>query len=185
MEALSFPKVPKHISTFPHFSGMQAAADMCQNASPENQNRIIFLTDMLVSSDEEKVLYDNTLNYVLQKIYFTYIGKKKYKNIYIFLGVGIDFNSDLVSKLTKLRNTNYMSVKSSKDFKRKMDEDFDYLVTPIVYDVDVSFDTKAWKVERVFGSPGFEYPAEGKLAHMVKKNNNFFLIFLGFCVSYS
>lgn len=61
------------------------------------------------------------------------------------------------------------SVKSARDFKKQMNEEFDYMVTVDVYDVSVEFDdnAKGWQVERVYGSPGFEIPDKGRLTYMV------------------
>jgi len=69
--------------------------------------------------------------------------------------------------ISKIRACNYFSVKSSKDFKKEMDEEFDYIVTPNVFNSAVDFENEGWKVERVYGSPGFEIPKEkGRLMFM-------------------
>ena len=47
-----------------------------------------------------------------------------------------------------------------------MEEDFDYLVTPSVFDVSVSIKSNGWSAERVYGSPGFEVPSAGKIMQM-------------------
>jgi hypothetical protein len=73
-----------------------------------------------------------------------------------------------VSTLSALRQINYLSVKSAKEFKQHMEEEFDFLVTACVFDVTVSFTSNAWSVERVYGSPGFEYPEHGKLVQIVR-----------------
>jgi len=47
-----------------------------------------------------------------------------------------------------------------------MDEEFDYIVTPIVFDVSIEMvndGTVEFKPEWIFGSPGHEIPAENKL----------------------
>ncbi len=70
-----------------------------------------------------------------------------------------------------------------------MVEEFDYLVTPNVFDcaidIDIDLDMdmdmdnnnngsnsnnkQGWKVERVFGSPGHEIPEKGRLAYIVSE----------------
>ena len=122
-----------------------------------NSNRIVFMTDMLVNAGtaDGEGLYSLTKEFVSKKIFMT------------FIGVGADFNTELVSKLTLLRGTNYLSVNNTKEFKKHMEDEFDYLVTPSVYDVSISFTSNAWSVDRVYGSPGYEYPTQGKLVEIV------------------
>lgn len=44
-----------------------------------------------------------------------------------------------------------------------MEVDFDYLVTPTVFNITVTMNSNDWEVERVFGSPGYEYPKMGEV----------------------
>jgi Ca-activated chloride channel family protein len=121
-----------------------------------SENRIIFLTDMIPNSaaTDGETLFRVAKQNVTQKLYTT------------FIGVGIDFNTDLVSLISKIRASNYISVKSSKDFKKQLDEEFDYLVTPNVFNGAIDMDSEGWKPIRVFGSPGFEIPEKGRLMFM-------------------
>lgn len=77
-------------------------------------------------------------------------------------------------------------MKSARDFKKQMDEEFDYMVTVDVFDVAVDFDGNAngWQVERVYGSPGFEVPKQGRLTFMVT-NFRRCNTYLGFQLSFS
>ncbi len=72
-------------------------------------------------------------------------------------------------------------VNSSKQFKQQMVDEFDYLVTPNVFDCAIDIiqqeednsnnnsnsNNGQWKVERVFGSPGYEIPEKGRLVYIV------------------
>ena len=109
-------------------------------------------------SDEVNTLYSLTSGYSARSIYST------------FIGVGIDFDTDIVSQLTKIKATNYTAIHSAKDFKKMMEADFDYLMSPNMFNGRVTFDSDAWKVERVYGSPGNEYPSNGVLMTMVSKS---------------
>lgn len=62
-----------------------------------------------------------------------------------------------------------IQVKSARDFKRQMNEEFDYMVTLDVFDIsiDIDGDAKGWNVERVYGSPGYEAPLQGRLTFIV------------------
>lgn len=107
------------------------------------ENRIIFITDAMPNIgtiDEEglgKMLEDNSMD----RIYTT------------FVGVGVDFNTELVEALTKIRGANYFSVHSAKEFSKVMDEDFEYMVTPLVFDLNLTLDADGWEIEKVYGSP--------------------------------
>lgn len=72
-----------------------------------------------------------------------------------------------VSEICKIRATNYLAVHSAKEFKQRVDEDFDYLVSPSVFNINVKFDSPDWRATRVYGSPGFEIPSQGTLFQMV------------------
>jgi len=55
---------------------------------------------------------------------------------------------------TNIRGANYFAVKNTKSFKKQMEDDFDYMVTPIVFDVRVKLETKeGFEIDAVFGSP--------------------------------
>ncbi len=64
-----------------------------------------------------------------------------------------DFNTELVEMITKARGANYYSVHSSREFKKRMDDEFDFMVTPLVYDLELNLSSKGYKIEKVFGSP--------------------------------
>jgi len=127
--------------------------------TPENslyENRLIFLTDMCPNSGDGdgKTLFDMTQRNADKKLYTT------------FIGVGVDFNTELTSLIGKIRCCNYFTVQTSQKFKKQMSEEFDYMVTPNVFNCSIDFDTNGWEVERVFGSPGYEYPQQGRLFFM-------------------
>jgi len=142
--------------------GLSAATkfyeDIPQNSSHEN--RILFLTDMQPSG------YDSDSKAMMEIAHHNAYNKKIYST---FIGVGIDFDTQLVATISKIRATNYFAVKSAKDFKRQMNEEFDYIVTPNVFDCEISLSgpsSQDWTVVRVFGSPGYEYPKNGRMMYM-------------------
>eukprot|EP01024_Parvocaulis_polyphysoides_P014479 TRINITY_DN159_c1_g1_i5.p1 TRINITY_DN159_c1_g1~~TRINITY_DN159_c1_g1_i5.p1 ORF type:complete len:343 (+),score=70.29 TRINITY_DN159_c1_g1_i5:53-1030(+) len=78
------------------------------------------------------------------------------------IGVGLDFNSQLIEIMTKTRGANYYNVFSPADFRKKMDEEFDFMVTPLVFDLKLEIDPKSfdegegWQVIKVYGSPNID-----------------------------
>ena len=69
-----------------------------------------------------------------------------------------------------MRACNYFSVKTSKEFKRQMNEEFDYMVTPNVFDCAIDMKSDHWDAERVFGIPDYEIPEKGRLFFMVRES---------------
>jgi len=107
------------------------------------ENRIVFLTDAMPNSGE---LRKNRL--------FGMAKKASEKGIHTtFVGIGVDFNTDLVEYVSKTKGANYFSVHSANEFKKRLDKEFDYMVTPLVYDLVLKLDSKKYKIDAVYGSP--------------------------------
>ena len=109
----------------------------------EYENRIIFITDAMpnIGQISEEGLFGLTKKNADNKIYTT------------FIGVGVDFNTELIEYITKIRGANYYSVHSGKEFKQRMDDEFEYMVTPLVFNLNLNLDAKGYKIEKVYGSP--------------------------------
>lgn len=107
------------------------------------ENRIIFITDAMpnMGDDSDEGLHKTLSRNAKNGIYTT------------FVGVGVDFNTELIEILTKIRGANYYSVHSEKEFKETMDEGFDYMVTPLVFDLKLKLEADGWEIEKVYGSP--------------------------------
>ncbi len=65
----------------------------------------------------------------------------------------MDFNSQLIEEITKIKGANYYSVHSPGEFKERVDEQFEFMVTPLVFNLNLSFESECWRIEKVFGSP--------------------------------
>jgi Ca-activated chloride channel homolog len=109
----------------------------------EYENRIIVVTDAQPNTGDFTAsgLFDMALRNADAHIYTTYVG------------IGVDFNSDLVGQITKIKGANYYSVHSPREFRQRVEEEFDYMVTPLVFNVQLYFESRGWKIEQVFGSP--------------------------------
>lgn len=107
------------------------------------ENRIIFLTDAMPNTGE---LDKNKL--------FGMAKDASEKGIHTtFIGVGVDFNNDLVEYVSKTKGANYFSVHSSKEFSQRLDKEFNYMVTPLVYDLALKLTSSNYSIEAVYGSP--------------------------------
>lgn len=128
-------------------AGMEEGTELFkeyEDANPEEyENRIIFITDAMPNTgdDSEEGLVGMFKNNAENGIYTT------------FVGVGVDFNTELVEALTKTKGANYYSVHSEKEFKETMDEGFDYMVTPLVFDLKMELEADGYEIEKVYGSP--------------------------------
>jgi Ca-activated chloride channel family protein len=72
------------------------------------------------------------------------------------LGVGLDFNADVVEAMSKAKGAWYGSVKTSEAFRKRLDDEFDYMVTPLVFNLRLHLSSDAYVIDKVFGSPESE-----------------------------
>jgi Ca-activated chloride channel family protein len=70
-----------------------------------------------------------------------------------FIGIGVDFNTELVEYITKIRGANYYAVHSAEQFEERMDDEFEYMVTPLVFNLILTLEADGWEIEKVYGSP--------------------------------
>ena len=128
-------------------AGFYLAVDQFRNLadtdSYEYENRIIVLTDAQPNAGDfsgsglSNIITWNADN----RIYTT------------FIGVGVDFNTELIDMITKVKGANYYSIRSPKEFRERVDDEFDYMVTPMVFNVNLTFESSSWKIDTVFGCP--------------------------------
>ena len=106
-------------------------------------NRIIFLTDAMpnIGDTSERGLLGMVERNARSGIHTT------------FVGIGLDFNTELVDAISKVRGANYYSVHSPAEFNQRMVGEFDFMVTPLVFGLELSIDSDAWQIETVYGSP--------------------------------
>eukprot|EP01084_Bolivina_argentea_P137718 242543_1 len=120
----------------------------------EYENRIIFLTDAMPNTGETRageMFYELKRN-AWSKIYTT------------FIGIGVNFNSDLIKRISNVRGANYFSVHSESDFMKRMSSEFEYMVTPLVFNVKLSLQStrNIYTIDRVIGAPKADI-ASGKI----------------------
>lgn len=111
--------------------------------SDEYENRIIFLTDAM----------PNTGNISKQGLFGIISDNSKNKIYTTFIGIGVDLNTELVEELTKVRGANYYSVHSASEFKNRMVDEFEFMVTPLVFNLLLNLDADGYDIKKVYGSP--------------------------------
>jgi Ca-activated chloride channel family protein len=128
-------------------AGMEKGTELFEEVlsadKSEYENRIIFLTDAMpnIGVTSEEGLLGMTRGNSEDGIYST------------FIGIGVDFNTELTEAITKIRGANYYSVHSSSQFSERMDEGFEYMVTPLVFDLELKLEAEGYDIEKVYGSP--------------------------------
>ncbi|HPJ84988.1 MAG TPA: VWA domain-containing protein [Methanothrix sp.] len=153
IEDKDLPTLEDTILDIEEYSGTNMEAGMVKGSAAfgkyveidpaERENRIIFITDAMPNLGETG---EGGLLEILEE--------NADKGIYTtFIGVGVDFNTELVEKITKIRGANYYSVHSASDFKERMDEEFEFMVTPLVFDLVLQLDSPGYRIEKVYGSP--------------------------------
>ncbi len=72
-------------------------------------------------------------------------------------GVNIAFGQTLVTKISAVRGSNYFYLGDADRTRKVFDEDFDFLVTPIAYELNMRLaPASGFRVEAVYGVPGVE-----------------------------
>ena len=126
------------------FSGLKKASNMYdKELGKGREKRIIFFTDAMpnMGKTSSKGLYN-------------FINTNAANNLFTtFVGIGVDFNSMLVDKISKVKGANYYSVHSEKEFKTRLGKEFDYMVTPLAFDVELRLDSDKYSIEQIYGSP--------------------------------
>ncbi len=109
----------------------------------EYENRMIVITDAQPNTGDLSVggMLGYVQNNAASRIYTT------------FIGVGVDFNSQLIEAVSKVRGANYYSIHSPREFRDRIRDEFDFMVTPLVFDLRMDFQSNDWRIEKVFGSP--------------------------------
>lgn len=125
----------------------------------EYDNRIIVITDAMPNvglSNKDDL--------------FKYVESNSNKGIYTsFIGVGVDFNTEVIEKISNVRGANYYSISSREQFKKILSEDFEYMVTPLVFDLSLNFESAGYDIEKVYGTD-----SEDKSSGNIMKVNTLF-----------
>lgn len=123
--------------------------------SSEYEHRSILLTDAQINWGETDA---DELRSALQ----ARAEKRMHTSV---VGIGVDFNADLINQITAVRGANYYSVYSASQFEQRMLEEFEYMVTPLVYDLSLELDAEGYEISQVYGSTAAD-EATGELMHV-------------------
>ncbi|WP_435348063.1 vWA domain-containing protein [Haloarchaeobius sp. HRN-SO-5] len=86
-----------------------------------------------------------------------------------FVGVGVDFNTEIIDAITSVRGANHYSVHSADEFEERLTDGFEYMVTPLVFDLSLELEAEGYEIETVYGSSA----AEESTGELVRVNTLF------------
>ena len=69
-----------------------------------------------------------------------------------FIGVGLDFNTQLIEEISDVWGVNYYSMHNSKQFKERMGEQFEFMVTSLVFDLNLNLNSDVYNIEMIYGT---------------------------------
>jgi len=108
------------------------------------ENRVVFMTDAMPNTGRtgRGNLVEAIEDAAEDGIYTT------------FVGMGIDANEDLIESLSAVRGANHYFVHSVSEFKQRLDDEFEYMVTPLAFDLSLRVESSEYEIAEVYGSPG-------------------------------
>ncbi len=137
--------------------GFEAAVDMLVDGTPGSdvERRVVFMTDMMPNTGTtgESELTRLFADAAAEGIHTT------------FIGMGLDANAELADALSGIRGANHYFIHSADEFEQRLGEEFDYMVTPLVYDLALDLDADGYEIEAVHGSPSAD-AATARLMHV-------------------
>jgi Ca-activated chloride channel family protein len=140
-------------------AGLDDATDLLAEYETADQstyeNRMIVLTDAMpnVGTTSDDGLRERLASAADRNLHAT------------FVGVGLDFNTEIVDEITSVPGANYYSVHSPSEFESRVVDGFAYMVTPLVFDLSLELDADGYAIEQVYGSTAAD-EATGELMHV-------------------
>jgi Ca-activated chloride channel family protein len=162
VETTDMPAIRQHIRSISAgggtnlSDGFEAGWELLADAPTRDcEQRLVFLTDMMpnTGATDENELTTLFADAASDGIHTT------------FIGMGLDENADLASSLSGIRGANHYFVTSGEEFRQRLGDEFEYMVTPLVYDLALELDTEGYEIADVYGSPSPD-SATGRLLHV-------------------
>eukprot|EP00927_Polykrikos_kofoidii_P016880 TRINITY_DN17662_c0_g1_i1.p1 TRINITY_DN17662_c0_g1~~TRINITY_DN17662_c0_g1_i1.p1 ORF type:complete len:542 (+),score=90.94 TRINITY_DN17662_c0_g1_i1:90-1715(+) len=143
-------------------AGMQAAVGICKDAvklTERRHRRLLFLTDM-----------DDLGASQLDEMIATQASDGLYVSI---VGIGMAFNSKLADEVTRHKGANYFCITREEELSKVMVDDFDWNFFPAAFEVEVAFQSDAFILDGVYGTP-FETKDETVSGDWKPQNHQFY-----------
>jgi len=122
-----------------------------KSCSPEEwESRIFFLTDDNPTSSSGLGLPKMAADAAEYNLYST------------FVGIGLDFTPNIAEELSKVMGSYYFVVRTQEQFLKKLSEEFEYMVTPLVFGVKMTFQSEQFTITGSYGIPPVDEQKENK-----------------------
>ena len=120
------------------------------------ENRIIVITDAMPNIGDTS---NSELLSMMRKAQISNINTT-------FIGVGVDFNTEVVKNITNVKGANYYKISSEEEFKKRIGEEFDYIVTPMIYDLNMTIDSDDFEVVKIYGTDDIDSENHSEIMHV-------------------
>jgi Ca-activated chloride channel family protein len=127
--------------------GLSKAVEMMQLDPNSTRNkRIIFITDACPNAGSNE--------YGLRVIAERAFVASSRTTCVTYAGVGLSFNAQVCNELARVRGTTVFTVNTAEELRQTLVEDFNYLITPIAFDVKVCIESDGVEIDgsRVYGA---------------------------------
>lgn len=115
------------------------------------ESRVMFLTDAMPNTGQtdKYEIAEKMEERAEQGIHTTYIG------------IGVDANPELISQLSSIKGSNHYFVSSEQEFEEKVADGFEYITTPLVFDLKLTVEGQGFNINGVYGSPNEDSQTTG------------------------
>lgn len=122
----------------------------------ERESRIIFLTDAMPNTGE-------TDRFEIADL----MEENSEKGIHTtFVGIGVDANPDLITQLSDIKGSNHYFVDSEEKFEERIVDEFEYVTTPLVFDLKLTIEGSNFNINGVYGSPNENAETDGNVMNV-------------------
>jgi Ca-activated chloride channel family protein len=125
-------------------AGMSTANEQVAGVdTPERETRVVYVTDAMpnIGQTDDSALRGRLQSQADAGVHST------------FVGVGVDFNSRLTESIATIRGANYYTVDSPRQFEERMTDGFEYMTSPLAYNLSLQVESEGYEIEQVYGSP--------------------------------
>jgi Ca-activated chloride channel family protein len=109
----------------------------------DHNKRILFLTDATPTVGGGP----NSLQAISEK---AFIDSNGYLGV-TYVGIGLSFDAETATELSRVHSTTIFSVSSSGELADMMANEFNYLVSPVAFDVRVGLSSSDYEIKGVYG----------------------------------
>jgi Ca-activated chloride channel family protein len=136
---------------------LTAAVAMIEKSSHSDRNkRIIFLTDA-----NPTVGGSSTVIRELSERAF--VASKGFLGISYF-GIGLSFNAEACAELSRVHSSSVCTISNRTNLAETLKNEFNYLVSPIAFDVEITLSSQDYSISEVFGGDSDCHDGEAKLS---------------------